>query len=55
MGKKGTYETNEKAQFTCGYMMMSVLDPIDDPMITHRLTVSYNKGMDLHAWFQIGY
>ncbi len=34
-GKQGTYETNPKHQFTCGNMTISVLDPIDNLMMTH--------------------
>ena len=35
-GKRGTYETNPKHQFTCGNMTIYVLDPIDDLLMTHE-------------------
>ena len=36
-------------------MTISVLDPIDDLMMTHGLTFSYEKVDDLNLWYRIGY
>ncbi len=55
IGKHNTYETSPKHQFTCGNMTISVLDPIDDLMMTHGLTFSYKKVDDLNTWYRIGY
>ena len=46
-GKRMTYKTNPKHQFTCGNMTISVLDPIDNLMMTHGLTFSYKRLMIL--------
>ena len=54
-GKRGTYETNPKHQFTCGNMTISVLDPIDDLMMTHGMKFSYKTVDDMNSWYRIGY
>ncbi len=54
-GKRGTYETNPNHQFTCGNMTISVLDPIDDLMMTHGVTFLYKKADDVNSWYRIGY
>ncbi len=54
-GKRETYETNPKHQFTCGNMTISVLDPIDDLMMTHGVTFLYKKADDVNSWYRIGY
>ena len=38
-GKRVTYKTNPKHQFTCGTMTISVLDPIDDPKPILYITI----------------
>ena len=54
-GKRVTYKTNPKHQFTCGNMTISVLDPIDDLIMTHGLTFSYRNEDDTNTWYRIGY
>ena len=54
-GKRGTHETNPKHQFTCGNMTFSVLDPIDDLMMTHGLTFAFRNVDDINTWYRIGY
>ena len=55
MGRKRTYETNARHQFTRENMTISVLEPIDDLMMTHGVSVLYNTVGDVNIWYQICY
>ena len=52
---RSTYETSAKHQFTCGNMTISVLDPIDDLMMTHEVEFLFNRSEDVNLWYRIGY
>jgi hypothetical protein len=54
-GNRKTYITSPKHQFTCGKLTISVLDPIDDIVMTHGANFVYNTREDKNDWLRIGY
>lgn len=54
-GGKKTYKTSPKHQFTCENMTISVLDPVDDIIMIHGASFSYNTRECQTCWYRIGY
>jgi hypothetical protein len=54
-GSRKTYVTSPKHQFTCGNLTISVLDPIDDIMMTHGASFVYNRIEKKDHWLRVGY
>ena len=54
-GMKKTYRTSPRFQFCCENMTISVLDPIDDILMVHGASFSYNSKERPNSWYQVGY
>ena len=54
-GKKSTYVTSPRHHFTCGKFTISVLDPIDDIMMTHGAKFEHNTKVHMNCWYRVGY
>ncbi len=54
-GKKSTYITSPRHHFTCGKLTISVLDPIDDVMMTHGASFVYSTRANKNQWYRVGY
>jgi hypothetical protein len=44
-----------KHHFICGNLTVSVLDPIDDIMMTHGASFVYNTREQKNCWYRVGY
>ena len=54
-GNRKTYTTSPKHHFSCGHLTISVLDPIDDIMMTHGASFVYNTKENKNQWYRVGY